>query len=101
MIRIPDKSIVTDYSDTTWTNLTLGFAGGLTFLSVGLELASKISSSSDGLEPWHGLGYSNIYLYFGAELEDLSEEPWAITSSLILSAALAVAMAIYRTLKLR
>ena len=95
MIRIPDKSNVTDYSDTTWTNLTLGFAGGLTVLSVGLELASKTMSSS------HGIGYSDLYLYFGAELEDLSKEPWLITSSLILSAAVALAMAIYRTVKFR
>ena len=95
MIRIPDKYNVTDYSDTTWTNLTLGFAGGLTVLSVGLELASKTASSS------HGVGYSTLYLYFGARLEDLNREPWLLTSSLILSVGIAVAMGVYRTAKFR
>ena len=73
----------------------MGFAVTLTLLSVILELTFKTDSWS------HGIGYSDIYLYLGAGLEDLSPEPWLITSSLLLTAAIALAMAVYRAVKFK
>ena len=86
-----------DYSDDTWTKLSLCTAFGLTLLSVLLEIAFKTASSS------HGIGYSDLYLYYGAELkmEDFNDEPWALISSLTLSGAIAMTMVVYRIVKSR
>ena len=64
-------------------------------LSLILEVGFKTFCSHQGV------GYSDIYLYLGAGLEDLNEEPWLITSSLILTAAIAVAMGVHRIVKLK
>ena len=73
----------------------MGFAAILTLLSVVLELTFKTDSWS------HGIGYSDIYLYLGASLEDLSPEPWLITSCLLLTVAIALSMGVYRAVKFK